>query len=107
MTEPTIGQWRDVLEKAEWVGIVTSDGGQPHVVANWGDYIRNLSKPNSDTLVLPAGRYHQTEAKVVKQHEDSTNGTGLDQAKKAKSPASGATSVARSHAPRGDEPATP
>lgn len=68
MTEPTIGQWRDVLEKAEWVAIVTLDGGQPHVVANWGDYIRNLSEPNSDTLVLPAGRYHQTEANLLRDN---------------------------------------
>ncbi len=64
MTESTMGHWRNVLEKAEWVGIVTSDGLQPHVVANWGDYIRSLSDPNSDTLVMPAGRYHQTEANL-------------------------------------------
>jgi hypothetical protein len=64
MTERTIGQWHEVLEKTEWVGIVTSDGRQPHVVGNWGDYIRNLSEPNSDTLVMSAGRYHQTEANL-------------------------------------------
>lgn len=60
----TKGQWHDVLAKTEWVGIVTWDGERPHTVANWGDYIRKLSEPGSDTLVMPAGRYHQTESNL-------------------------------------------
>jgi hypothetical protein len=43
---------------------VTWDGQQPHVVANWGDYIRSLSEPGSNTLVMPAGRYQRTEANL-------------------------------------------
>lgn len=58
------GTWHHVLTKTEWVGIVTWDGQQPHVVANWGDYIRALSEPGSDTLVMPAGHYHRTEANL-------------------------------------------
>ncbi len=58
------GTWHDVLAKTEWVGIITGDQQQPHVVANWGDYIRTLSEPGSDTLVMPAGRYHRTEANL-------------------------------------------
>lgn len=64
MTAATTGQWHEVLTKTEWVAIVTWDGQEPHTVANWGDYIRALSEPGSDTLVMPAGRYHRTEANL-------------------------------------------
>lgn len=60
------GTWHDVLGKTEWVGIVTWDGQQPHVVANWGDYIRALSEVGSDTLVMPAGHYRRTEANLAR-----------------------------------------
>ena len=35
------------------------DGG-PHVVGNWGEYLRNVGF-DGDTIVLPAGYYHQPE----------------------------------------------
>jgi len=54
------GNCRDVCEATEFVAMVTSGEDGPHVVGNWGDYMRTLGiKP--DTIVLPAGRYHQTE----------------------------------------------
>jgi hypothetical protein len=64
MTAATTGQWHEVLTKTEWVAIVTWDGQQPHTIANWGDYIRALSEPGSDTLVMPAGQYHRTGANL-------------------------------------------
>lgn len=66
MTAATMGQWREVLAKTEWVAIVSWDGQQPHTVATWGDYIRALSEPGSDTLVMPAGQYHRTEANLCR-----------------------------------------
>ncbi|MCC7192478.1 MAG: hypothetical protein IT444_06805 [Phycisphaeraceae bacterium] len=64
MTTAATGNWHEVLEKTEWVAIVTWDGQQAHTVANWGDYVRKLSDAGSDTLVMPAGRYHQTESNL-------------------------------------------
>lgn len=58
------GAWHEVLDKTEWIAVVTWDEQQPHVVATWGEYIRALSEPGSDTLVMPAGRYHRTEANL-------------------------------------------
>lgn len=54
------GNCRDVCEATEFVAMVTSGDDGPHVVGNWGDYMRTLGiKP--DAIVLPAGRYQQTE----------------------------------------------
>lgn len=53
-------QCRDVCETTEFVAIVTSGEDGPHVVGNWGEYMRALGV-GEDTLVFPAGRYHQTE----------------------------------------------
>jgi hypothetical protein len=64
MPQTPPGTWHDVLAKTEWVAIVTWNEQQSHVVANWGDYIRALSEAGSDTLVMPAGRYHQTESNL-------------------------------------------
>ncbi len=61
MAEARAEQWHEVLAKTEWVAIVTQSERGPHVVATWGAYIRDLSDGDSDTLVVPAGRYHQTE----------------------------------------------
>ena len=54
------GNCRDVCEASEFVTIVTSGDDGPHVVGNWGDYMRALGI-GADTIVLPAGRYRQTE----------------------------------------------
>ena len=64
MSQAANQNWHDVLAKTEFIAIVTWDGQRPHTVANWGNYIRSLSEPGSDTLVMPAGRYHQTEANL-------------------------------------------
>ena len=51
---------REVLEATEFVAIVTSGPDGPHVVATWGDYVRQLGLDGT-RLLLPAGFYHQTE----------------------------------------------
>lgn len=51
---------RELLEKTEFLTIVTQGPDGPHVVGNWGDYLRRLPA-EGDRLVLPAGRYKKTE----------------------------------------------
>jgi hypothetical protein len=51
---------RDVCQATEFVTIVTTGEGGPHVVGNWGEYMRTLGVRET-TLVFPAGRYRQTE----------------------------------------------
>ena len=59
------GHCRDVCEATEFVTLVTSGDDGPHVVGNWGDYMRALGI-GADTIVLPAGRYRQTEDNLRK-----------------------------------------
>ena len=54
------GVCREVCEATEFVTIVTTGENGPHVVGNWGDYMRVLGI-KEDTIVFPAGRYRQTE----------------------------------------------
>jgi predicted pyridoxine 5'-phosphate oxidase superfamily flavin-nucleotide-binding protein len=61
------GNCRDVCEATEFVTIVTTGGDGPHVVGNWGDYMRTLGI-GADTIVLPAGRYRQTEQNLRKNN---------------------------------------
>ena len=57
------GVCRDVCETTEFVTIVTMGDDGPHVVGNWGDYMRLLGI-NENMLVFPVGRYHQTETNL-------------------------------------------
>ena len=54
------GVCRDVCEATEFVTIVTMGDDGPHVVGNWGDYMRVLGI-KENMIVFPAGRYQQTE----------------------------------------------
>lgn len=54
------GAVRDLLEKTEFVTIVTEGPEGPHVVGNWGEYLRRLGI-EGDKLVFPAGYYRKTE----------------------------------------------
>jgi predicted pyridoxine 5'-phosphate oxidase superfamily flavin-nucleotide-binding protein len=58
---------RDVCEATEFVAIITTGDDGPHVVGNWGDYMRTLGI-GVDTIVLPAGRYRQTEQNLEKNN---------------------------------------
>jgi predicted pyridoxine 5'-phosphate oxidase superfamily flavin-nucleotide-binding protein len=61
------GVCRDVCEATEFVAIVTTGDDGPHVVGNWGDYMRVLGI-KENTIVLPAGRYQQTEKNLRKNN---------------------------------------
>lgn len=54
------GVCRDVCEATEFVTIVTMGDDGPHVVGNWGDYMRGLGI-KENMVIFPAGRYQQTE----------------------------------------------
>lgn len=51
---------RELLEKTEFLAIVTQGPDGPHVVGNWGDYLRRIGV-EADRIVLPAGHYRETE----------------------------------------------
>lgn len=59
------GNCREVCEATEFVTIVTSGEDGPHVVANWGEYMRTLGV-KEDTIIFPAGHYQQTEQNIRK-----------------------------------------
>jgi predicted pyridoxine 5'-phosphate oxidase superfamily flavin-nucleotide-binding protein len=54
------GVCRDVCEATEFVTIVTTGDDGPHVVGNWGDYMRVLGI-KENVIVFSARRYQQTE----------------------------------------------
>jgi len=58
---------RELLEQTEFVAIVTQGPGGPHVVGNWGDYLRRIGI-EGDRIVLPAGHYHETEANLQRDN---------------------------------------
>ena len=59
------GTVSNVLEATEFVTIVTNGTQGAHVVGNWGDYLRAVG-PEGDTIILPAGRYRETEENLRK-----------------------------------------
>lgn len=59
------GSCRELCEATEFVTIVTSGDDGPHVVGNWGEYMRTVGI-KEDMIVLPAGRYHKTEQNLRK-----------------------------------------
>ena len=54
----------EVCEATEFVAVVTSGKDGPHVVGNWGDYMRTLGI-HGDLIILPVGRYRQTEENLL------------------------------------------
>jgi hypothetical protein len=58
---------RDVCEATEFVTIVTTGDDGPHVVGNWGDYMRVLGI-KENMIIFPAGRYQQTEKNLLKNN---------------------------------------
>jgi predicted pyridoxine 5'-phosphate oxidase superfamily flavin-nucleotide-binding protein len=59
------GVSREVCEATEFVTLVTTGDDGPHVVGNWGEYMRTVGI-KEDTLVFPAGHYNQTERNLRK-----------------------------------------
>lgn len=58
---------RELLEHTEFLTIVTEGPDGPHLVGNWGDYLRRLPV-DGDRLVLPAGRYKKTEENLLRNN---------------------------------------
>lgn len=58
---------RDLLEKTEFLAIVTQGPDGPHVVGNWGEYLRKLGL-EGDRIVLPAGHYRETEENLMRNN---------------------------------------
>jgi hypothetical protein len=52
---------KEVFEKTEVVTIATCGNDGPHLVATWGDYVRNIGIIDSGEIVIPAGGYRKTE----------------------------------------------
>ena len=50
-----------VLEQTEVVTIGTCGPHGVHLVATWGEFIRNLGVHDGDVLLIPAGGYRRTE----------------------------------------------
>ncbi len=61
------GNCRDVCEATEFVTMVTMGDDGPHIVGNWGDYMRQLGI-QGDTIIFPAGHYQQTERNLRKNN---------------------------------------
>lgn len=59
------GNCREVCEASEFIAMITAGDDGPHVVGNWGDYMRALGI-EKDRIVLPAGRYRQTERNLAR-----------------------------------------
>lgn len=59
-------QYREVIEKTEWVSITTSSESGPHTVAAWGSRLRKIGIQDGGMIVLPAGKYFQTEENLKK-----------------------------------------
>ena len=57
----------DVCEATEFVTIVTIGDDGPHVVGNWGDYMRVLGI-KENMIIFPAGRYQQTEKNLSRNN---------------------------------------
>lgn len=51
---------RELLEKAEFIALVTQGPDGPHLVGNWGEYARRIGIEDA-RIVLPAGHYERTE----------------------------------------------
>lgn len=62
------GACRAVCEETEFVAIVTMGEDGPHLVGNWGDYMRTLGI-REDVLVFPVGRYHRTEENLRRNNQ--------------------------------------
>ena len=61
------GVCRDVCAATEFVTIITTGDDGPHVVGNWGDYMRSLGI-NEETIIFPVGGYRTTEQNLRKNN---------------------------------------
>jgi predicted pyridoxine 5'-phosphate oxidase superfamily flavin-nucleotide-binding protein len=62
------GQCREACDATEFVTIVTRGDDGPHVVGNWGEYMRALGIED-DTITFPVARYFETEKNLQKNSQ--------------------------------------
>ncbi|MCA9399990.1 MAG: pyridoxamine 5'-phosphate oxidase family protein [Candidatus Omnitrophica bacterium] len=62
-------QCREVIEKTKWISITTASESGPHTVAAWGYRLRKIGIQDGGTIVLPAGKYFQTEENLKKNSQ--------------------------------------
>jgi len=60
-------QWEDVLNKTEFIAIVTTGDDGARTVGTWGDYVRKLGIEDT-TIRIPAYGYHKTEENLIKNN---------------------------------------
>jgi len=56
-------QWKRVLDKTEFIAIVTSGDEGAHTVGTWGDYARTLGVEGEEVRI-PVWGYHKTEENI-------------------------------------------
>src|SRR3990172_5237599 len=59
------GICKEVLDKTEWVAIVTQGKDGPHLVATWGEYVRQIGTENGE-IIIPVGFLNKTEENLKK-----------------------------------------
>lgn len=57
---------KEVVEKTEWIAMATLSGAGLHMVAAWGYRLRKIGIQEGGVIVLPAGKYFQTEDNLKK-----------------------------------------
>lgn len=60
-------QWKDILNKTEFISITTTGNDGSHTVGTWGDYIKKLGIEDV-TIKIPAYGYHKTEKNLIKNN---------------------------------------
>ncbi len=63
----TQGVYKELIEQSEWVAIATAGVDGPHLVATWGDYVRDLGI-EEDKVLIPAGRFNKTEENLKRDN---------------------------------------
>lgn len=61
-----LAEVQPVLESAEIVTIGSCSDGGVHLVATWGEYVRQLGVQDEDVLLVPAGGYSTTEQNLAR-----------------------------------------
>lgn len=58
--------YQEIWVNTEWAAIATTGEDGAHIVGCWGKDLRALSPSLEDTVIVPAGSFHQTEANLTR-----------------------------------------
>ncbi len=58
-------QWKEVLDKTEFISIATTGDDGAHTVGTWGNYVKKLDSEGAE-IRIPAYGYHKTEKNLKK-----------------------------------------